>query len=111
MQKVVGSNPISRSFRDGFLSAREEPGDLPGAAIGLLVVDEVPDALERDQLGSGDLTLEAPGAAHRSELVVGSPQEQGRDDEPPEPALVRGQLLEVHRAVELERRLAPTARA
>ena len=83
--------------------------DLVNRPFGLVVEDEVPGAVDRDERRRRDLALEAVGAAERRELIVGAPEEQRRDAELAELALLGLELLEVHRAIELERRALPAA--
>ena len=90
-------------------SAGEEARDLLDAASRRLVEDEVPDALERDESRPGDLVAEALGSGERRELVVGAPEDQRRSADLGELALPGLELLEVHRAVEVERRALAAA--
>src|SRR3954451_21446015 len=77
----------------------EKARNLRADALGLLLHHEVPSALEDDQLGVGDLLVEAMRATDRRVLVAVAPQDQRGDVQRGEPPLVRRELLEVAGAV------------
>src|SRR3954453_9270770 len=80
----------------------QEADHLTRAALGVVLEDEVARALHQHELGIRDLPLKAVGAADRREGVVLAPNDQRRDAELGEPALVGRELDEVARAVERE---------
>src|SRR5919112_4332583 len=81
--------------------APEELDQRRGAALGLLVPDEVPGALDHDELRIRELALEPVGPRERRELVALAPEQEDGHAQAGEP--VGGELLEVARAVELQR--------
>src|SRR4051794_29990935 len=84
----------------------EKARNLRADALRLVLHHEVPGAVEDDELGVGDLLVEAVGAADRRVVVAVAPQDQRRDVQRREPALVRRELLEVAGAIQGERRAA-----
>src|SRR6266540_6375681 len=80
----------------------QEGHDLAGAALRLVLEGEVAGVLDQDELRARDLLVEPVSAPDRGEVVVRAPEDQRRDSQRREAALVWDELLEVPRAVELE---------
>src|SRR5689334_20473664 len=85
----------------------QEAAELGGHAPGVVLRDEVPGVVEDHELGVRDLLGEAVRRRDRRVVVLGAPQDQRRDAELRQLALVRRELLEVPGPVEREPRAPP----
>src|SRR5215213_2170553 len=105
MGPVAGFKPAA-----GAPSSRAEKGQhLFGAALGFLVPDEMPGALESNELRVGQLAVKPLAGLENRERVLGAPEDQGRRSDRGELAVPRRQILEVQRAVVVQRGAPPAA--
>src|SRR5687768_524617 len=81
--------------------ASQELAHLTGAALGLVLEQEVTGFLEGHELRIGDLAREPRRVLARQEIVLSSPQHEGRHPHRRESTLVFGEIRGIERAVEL----------
>src|SRR5277367_1926486 len=108
----TSTSPTScrRATRRSTSSDRGGSGDAPaqevhergGAALRLVIPDEVPGVLDHGELRAGELLVEALRHLDAGEAVALAPQDQCRQLQRRETAIVGDQLVEVPGAVELE---------